>query len=683
MANGKTLTTIIDIAGRVDKSLGSSVNTALKLIDNLTVGVDKLMGNITSAIGVGGLAGIGVGIFAAVEAGKAFYNFMDEATQKAIDFEDEYADVVKVTDGMRDSFGNYTDMYYDARKDLFNIASNLPIENMTELTDAMAAVAQDGTLQYEEYAKAVNDAAKASIALDVPMEDSAKYLSTFRLNLHMSEDEAYAFANSLNYLGEESGRKPAELAEMASALSGVTYFAGLSANQTAALAAAIPGIDSAKAATSLKNFMIALEKGESATKRQKDALKSLGFEAGDFAKKVREDPIAALNEFSKAFNAANEDQQIAILNDFGGQRALEGLSILLGNFEQYQKMYADLEAGYQVGSIDREVESRKNTVKGLKQMLQNDWDTFQIEIGDKVLPAYKEVYNAEKFTLDFLKEDAIDLADAISIGVGSMKDLDIVKTAIMTEVFYLDAMLQGGKRTVNFLTGTVFPTYNAIFIGIRNGIGGAMNWLDKLSNSTKNILRIDFKKSILFSSLDLFGLKIGQIANLFDMAVSAAKRLAGVSLSGMKDAAINAGNSMVAKAAATASKNSFSTSPRGTKTPRQFASGGFASEASIFGEAGLEAAISFDPRYRERNIGIWTQAGQMLGTLSDNPLGGSGNGDSGVSVSVGNVTYEIIVHEGTKENVVKALRESEPEFADMLIDTIIRYKRGAYVGSSI
>ena len=46
------------------------------------------------------------------------------------------------------------------------------------------------------------------------------------------------------------------------------------------------------------------------------------------------------------------------------------------------------------------------------------------------------------------------------------------------------------------------------------------------------------------------------------------------------------------------------------------AAGGFTDGVSIAGEAGTEAVISFDPAYRDKNIGIWEKAGKMLGVLN-------------------------------------------------------------------
>lgn len=49
----------------------------------------------------------------------------------------------------------------------------------------------------------------------------------------------------------------------------------------------------------------------------------------------------------------------------------------------------------------------------------------------------------------------------------------------------------------------------------------------------------------------------------------------------------------------------------------KLATGGFTDGVSIAGEAGMEAVISFDPAYREENIGYWKQAGKLLGVLDE------------------------------------------------------------------
>lgn len=51
------------------------------------------------------------------------------------------------------------------------------------------------------------------------------------------------------------------------------------------------------------------------------------------------------------------------------------------------------------------------------------------------------------------------------------------------------------------------------------------------------------------------------------------------------------------------------------------ASGGMTEGVSIAGEAGMEAVISFDPAFRDQNIKLWQQAGELLGVHQDTTSG--------------------------------------------------------------
>ena len=97
-----------------------------------------------------------------------------------------------------------------------------------------------------------------------------------------------------------------------------------------------------------------------------------------------------------------------------------------------------------------------------------------------------------------------------------------------------------------------------------------------------------------------------------------------------------------------------------------FATGGFTDGVSIAGEAGTEAIISFDSRYREQNLSYWAQAGRMLGaSASDFNLGGS----SSSSVNFGGITFApkiTVTGRADKDSIMAAIEEEYPEFMDML-----------------
>ena len=110
-----------------------------------------------------------------------------------------------------------------------------------------------------------------------------------------------------------------------------------------------------------------------------------------------------------------------------------------------------------------------------------------------------------------------------------------------------------------------------------------------------------------------------------------------------------------------------------------FAAGGFTSGPSIAGEAGTEAVISFDPRYRNQNLSYWAQAGRMLGAeTSDFSLSG---GSSSTYVDLGGVNFApniIVKGNAKKEDIIAAIRESSSEFMDMLDELISEREETVY-----
>lgn len=115
-----------------------------------------------------------------------------------------------------------------------------------------------------------------------------------------------------------------------------------------------------------------------------------------------------------------------------------------------------------------------------------------------------------------------------------------------------------------------------------------------------------------------------------------------------------------------------------------YARGGFTNGLSIAGEAGQEAVISFDPRYRSSNIAYWARAGQMLGVATygaESPLARELSGGSTLSraaagsasaggVNLGGVTFAPVLNvTGDAGNDVLAqIRAAGEEFFDMLDD---------------
>ena len=113
-----------------------------------------------------------------------------------------------------------------------------------------------------------------------------------------------------------------------------------------------------------------------------------------------------------------------------------------------------------------------------------------------------------------------------------------------------------------------------------------------------------------------------------------------------------------------------------------YATGGFTSGLSIAGEDPrypMEAVISFNPAYREANLGYWARAGRLLGATADD-AGFSLSGDSysnSTVIDMGGVTFAPNINisgSADKQSVVKAIEDEYPEFLDMLENWL--YERG-------
>ena len=128
----------------------------------------------------------------------------------------------------------------------------------------------------------------------------------------------------------------------------------------------------------------------------------------------------------------------------------------------------------------------------------------------------------------------------------------------------------------------------------------------------------------------------------------------------------------------------------------RFAAGGFTEGISIAGEAGTEAIISFDPAYREANIGYWLQAGEMLGigtsedtetsaagrllTLDDFSLSEMAGGQTIIYYDFSNFTWSPTFGGASEEDddLMAELRDHEAEFFDWLEEWLRIREEGRY-----
>lgn len=259
---------------------------------------------------------------------------------------------------------------------------------------------------------------------------------------------------------------------------------------------------------------------------------------------------------------------------------------------------------------------------------------------------------------DWLKGKASELA----VWLSSL--WEAIKTAVANAVTAVVTFIQTGWSG---LTSIVSEIWN----GIKDTISGIWDSIKKLAG--------DFAQGVVD--------KISGIWNgLTDILTAPFDALSGI-IDGLSS-----------KIGSFASKVKSKLSSITSSLPH-FASGGFTAGPSIAGEAGPEAVISFDPAYRAQNLRYWATAGQMLGVDDVSPLmlstnrmlpdnesvsplaltsGNTTNSTTTVIESVNFAPNITINGNAEKQDIIAAIRETYPEFMDLIDEVLADREVGAY-----
>ncbi|MFT6428298.1 MAG: hypothetical protein ACJAVC_001580, partial [Brevundimonas sp.] len=169
--------------------------------------------------------------------------------------------------------------------------------------------------------------------------------------------------------------------------------AGLSAGQIAALGSTVVGmgVEEEIAATGIKNTMLALTKGEAATKSQKAAYAALGLEATDMAKRMQTDAGGAIVDVMTRISKLSKDKQTSILTQLFGSESVSAIAPMLNNLDLLKTNLNRVgDASLYAGSMQKEYEARAATTSNAVLLMKQGVKAVAIEVGTAFLPQIKE-----------------------------------------------------------------------------------------------------------------------------------------------------------------------------------------------------------------------------------------------------------------------------------------------------
>lgn len=305
-----------------------------------------------------------------------------ETSQAAIDFESSMADVKKVVDF------DTPQQFKEMGNDILEMTKTIPMAAQ-DLAQIVAAGGQSGIAR-EDLTGFAESAAKMGVAFDISAGQAGDMMAKWRTAFKMNQTEVVDLADKINYLGNTTAASAPLISDVVTRIGPLGEVGGVAAGEIAALGASMvgSGIQSDVAATGLKNMILALTEGESATKSQVGALNELGLSAEDVAQGMQDNAKETILKVLSAIRGLDKVKQASVLSDLFGKESLGAIAPLLSNLDGVQdNLNKVADSSKYAGSMEGEFSARSETTANSLQLTKNNMEAFKIAIGNGLIPA--------------------------------------------------------------------------------------------------------------------------------------------------------------------------------------------------------------------------------------------------------------------------------------------------------
>lgn len=452
------IVSMIERVSRPAQAVSQSLTQMKLRVDANARAMDAMRGRMLDAAGMGYL--LAKAISAPINAAREFENVMADVN-KVVDFD--------TPDGLK-----------KMSADILALSREIPVA-ATGIAEIVAAAGQAGMVGDELLAFA-EMAAKVGVAFDLSADQTGESLAKIKTALGLTVEQTGQLADVLNHLSNTSASSAADLLDFMRRVGSAGTSMGFSAREVAAIGSAMvaAGAQADVAATSFRNVAKALARGDSATKRQREAYKKLGLSATDVAKRLQEDAVGTLTDVIKRIRAMPKELQASTISDLFGDEAraimplIENAELLTGALGQV----AD-ETNY-LGSAQKEFEVRSQTFNAKLQSFQNRLNELAIVIGNALLPALTSIMEAVMPVITKIAELAEAYPEVTAAVVGTTAALVALNiAAIATRFAFL--FMKGGvlnaalviARGADSIIKTAAKLRMAMFAGmIASSLGG-------------------------------------------------------------------------------------------------------------------------------------------------------------------------------------------------------------------
>lgn len=365
-----------------DKFQLKALITGVDKLSPTLAGIRKNVAGFRKQMNSSGLGNIG---FKDLVQGGAFAAPFIAGARAAMEFETAMADVRKVVNFETPK------QFEQMGQDVLDMSERLPMA-ATGIAAIVAAGGQAG-FAAGELKQFAEDAVKMGIAFDQTAEQSGDMMAKWRTSFKLTQPEVVKLADQINYLSNIGPSSAAQISDIVTRIGPLGAIAGLASGQIAAMGATLAGVGvpSEVAATGMKNFMLALTKGGSATKQQAEAFRSLRLDVKQVAKSMQKDAQGTIEDVLARIAKVDPAKQAGLLTELFGTESVSAIAPLLTNLDLLKKSFGAVgEGGKFAGSMEAEFAARSKTTANAMQLLTNKVNRLGVEVGNALLPPFND-----------------------------------------------------------------------------------------------------------------------------------------------------------------------------------------------------------------------------------------------------------------------------------------------------
>ncbi|MFC4923855.1 phage tail tape measure protein [Delftia deserti] len=307
----------------------------------------------------------------------------------AVDFESSMADVDKVMDLDKSGLEEMSSYALDLSKRLpmaaKDIAQILALGGQSGLTKKQ--LKGDGDVGFAEHA------IKMGVAFGMTAEESGEAMAKMKSGFGMTIPEVATLTDKINLLGNTGAASEKQILGIVTRVGPLGAVAGTASGELAAMASTLAGmgVQEEVAATGIKNMILAMVAGESASKSQKEGFKQLGLDSTKVAKSMQKDAAGTMVDLLKRVKKLDKYRQASVLQSIFQKESILAIAPMLSQLDTLKENLDKVnDAAKYGGAVNAEYDKRAATTANRLKLASNQAAAMGISLGNILLPALND-----------------------------------------------------------------------------------------------------------------------------------------------------------------------------------------------------------------------------------------------------------------------------------------------------